>query len=239
MLLTPFAVIAGFAVGLLRGGRFENVLDTKLFWIPAVLGGFVIQTTAELIDVPARLTVFIIGAFLLVVGLSQNLHVRGVTIVVVGLSLNLVAVVANGHVPTRLEALIGAGKVDASIDPDTIVSIGALGKLESDTTQLGFLGDIVPIGLVNDVVSFGDLILLGGLFVVAMHLVGGRRRSGITVDDLLSSEPLEPTPEPETAHVNESAVGIDLRQSLDLDEQNDDYHPDDLWADEGDLESQR
>lgn len=177
MLLTPFAVIAGLITGLLRGGRFENLLRTTLVWAPVVLLGFVVQTAAELIDVPARLSVFIVGAFVLIVGLCQNLHIRGVAIIVIGLSSNLVAAVANGYVPVRLEALIGAGKVEATIDPETVVSIGALGQLEDDQTQLGFLGDIVPIGLINDVVSFGDLILIAGLFVLAMNLVTERRRA--------------------------------------------------------------
>lgn len=182
MLLTPFAVIAGLITGLLRGGRFENLLRTTLIWAPVVLAGFVVQTAAELIDVPARLSVFIIGAFVLIVGLCQNLHIRGVAIVVIGLSSNLVAAVANGYVPVRLEALIGAGKVEATIDPETVVSIGALGQLEDEQTQLGFLGDIVPIGFINDVVSFGDLILIAGLFVLAMNLITDRRRAVRTTD---------------------------------------------------------
>ncbi len=189
MLLTPFAVVAGFLTGLLRGGRFENLLDIKLIWAPVILLGFAVQTMSELADVPARLSVFIVGAFILIVGLCQNLHIRGLSIVVVGLSANLVATVANGYVPVRLEALIGAGKVEPTIDPDTIVSIGALGQLEDDKTQLNFLGDIVPIGLINDVVSFGDLILIAGLFVVAMNLVIGRRRSGATLDDVVEGRP--------------------------------------------------
>ncbi len=176
MLLTPFAVIAGLLTGLFRGGRFENLLNTRLVWTPVVFFGLVVQTTAELIDVPARLSVFIVGAFVLIVGLCQNLHIRGVSIVVIGLSSNLVAAVANGYVPVRLEALIGAGKVEATIDPDSVVSIGALGQLEDDQTQLGFLGDIVPIGLIDEVVSFGDLILIAGLFVLAMNILTDRPR---------------------------------------------------------------
>lgn len=200
MLLTPLAVVLGAIVGLLRGGSLRAVLASPVRAWPVLLGGVIIQTLAEQMDVPARLTMFVIGSFLVVVGAMANVHLRGAIVSGMGVTLNLAVVVANGHVPIRLEALIGAGEVPAGT-PAERVRLSGLWELETAETNLASLGDIVPLTIMTDVVSFGDLILLGGLFVLTMNLVLHRRRAGVDLDDLLD--------EPEA---------VDLRNVIDLEE---------------------
>lgn len=188
MILTPIAIASGLVVGLLRGGRLANILNVHVIWWPLLVAGLVLQTLAEQVGIPLRLSAYIVGAFFMIVALMQNVHIRGAGVTAFGLALNLFVTVANGHIPTRLEALIGAGRVADDVDPDTIVAIGGLGELETDSTSLAVLGDIVPISFFDEVVSFGDLILTAGIFVIAMNIVGtGRRAGGISVEEFLAA----------------------------------------------------
>ncbi len=200
MILTPIAIVSGLVVGMLRGGRLKNVLDTHVIWWPLLAAGLILQTLAEQVSIPIRLSIYVVGAFFMIVALMQNVHIRGAGVTAFGLALNLFVIVANGHIPTRLEALIGAGLLESDIDPAEVLAIGPLGKLETDATTLAVLGDIVPISFFAEVVSFGDLILTAGIFVIAMNIVGGQRRStGISVEELFADH------------------GIDLRPEADID----------------------
>lgn len=229
-MLSVLGVIAGGAVGLLRGGRFANLTGTVVRWWPLLVVGVVLQTGAELFDLPARTSLLTIGLFLLLTGLGLNLHLKGAGITMTGLSANLLVLVVNGHVPTRLEALIGVGLVDAAAPTDDLVINDGLGRLETDDTTFAFLGDIVPVGILDDVISFGDLIVVAGLFVMAMHLVSARRAVGIDLDDLLGPaiasddhvaadevdiDDIDDDFEEEWFDIN-SPEAIDLRHKIDL-----------------------
>ena len=184
-MLTLLVIIAGLLVGLARGGQVSNIRGIQVHWWPLILIGLGLQVLADRFDVPAPVSVSVIGSFLVIVAAARNLHIKGVGIALFGSVLNLLVLVANGHVPTRLESLVAVGKVEEGIDPERVLGVGTLGELETDDTRLAFLGDIVPVPLFDDVISFGDLIVMAGVFVIAMNLTLEKRRSGIDVDELL------------------------------------------------------
>lgn len=188
MLLTACAIVVGALMGLIRGGSLRAVLGSPLRYWPVLLTGAAFHTIAEQADVPFRLSVFVIGSFLLVVSALANVHLKGAVVSGIGMSLNLAAVVANGHVPIRLDALIAAGEVEPGTQASQVTIEGGLWKLEDADTRLRQLGDIVPLPFFDDVVSFGDLILIGGLTVLTMNLVLHRRRVGVEIDDLLADD---------------------------------------------------
>jgi hypothetical protein len=201
MLLTPLAIIIGVAIGLARGGNLKAPFGAPVRVWPVIAVGVVLQTFAEQWSAtPARLSVLIVGSFLLVVASLLNAHIKGAIIAGIGITLNLMAVVANGHIPLRFDALATVNdNVDLDTDP-SLIQLNELWKLEDGDTNLAAFGDIVPVPFFDEVVSFGDLILVGGLVVLAMNLVLHVRRVGIGVDDLFGAEK-EP---------------VDLREIIDL-----------------------
>lgn len=188
MLLTAVAIVVGAAIGLLRGGSLKAVLGSPLRGWPILLAGMVLHTLAEQWDgTPVRLSVLVIGSFLLVTSALLNVHLKGAVVSGMGMSLNLAAVVANGHVPIRYDALVAAGEIAPDVTEDR-VALSGLWKLEGSDTNLRQLGDIVPLPVLEDVVSFGDLILIAGLTVLSMNLVRYRRRVGPNIEEFLGEE---------------------------------------------------
>lgn len=212
MLLTAVAIVVGAAIGLARGGSLKAVLKSPLRAWPILIAGMVLHTVAEQWAVPARLSVLVVGSFLLVVSALLNVHLKGAVVSGIGISLNLAAVVANGHVPIRYEALVAAGEVGPEISEERVVLSG-LWQLEGTDTNLRQLGDIVPLAALEDVVSFGDLILIAGLTVLTMNLVRDRRRIGPDLDELLGHEDEEQSGSGDGEEIN--LVDIDLVQTDD------------------------
>jgi hypothetical protein len=186
MLLTPLAIATGLALGLARGGSLAGLRALNLRYWPLIVVGVVLQSAEQWGDVPLRLTLLIIGLFLLVVSTMANVHLKGAAITGIGLTLNLAVVVVNGHVPLRVEALKAVGGMPADADPAGY-TVNGLWRFEDDDTALRFLGDIVPVTFFEDVISFGDLILLAGLVVLFMNLLLRRPRHGVMLDELLST----------------------------------------------------
>lgn len=184
MLLTPLAILMGVLVGLARGGKLPSFARLGLRWAPVLALGLVAQTVADQRAMTGGTTLLVLGSFVLILGMVRNLHLKGMTIVSIGMLLNLTALAVNGHVPVRFDSLVA---VNPDLTRESVISVGAVRQIESDSTSLAFLGDIVPIPVLNDVISFGDLILMAGLFVVFMNVMLLKRRQGISIDELLGN----------------------------------------------------
>jgi hypothetical protein len=123
---------------------------------------------------------------------GANRNVTGIAVVGVGLVLNLAAVVLDNGMPVRGEALVAADIVEPGHVADH--DIRAPRHLETDADAFGWLGAVVPVPGLRQVVSFGDLIVLVGLADAARDL--GRRRSRLPEVDGDGDE-LFPVPEAE------------------------------------------
>lgn len=223
MIITTIAVLIGLGIGLLRGGRISNLRGVNVVLWPVLAVGLVLQAAAESFDLPGALSISIIGMFLILVGLGFNSHIRGVGIAGFGVLLNLLVTVANGHVPIRFEAIEAAGLLnDANVTPEQ-VNVGGLGELETADTRLAILGDVIPLELFSTVISFGDLITLAGIIVIAQNLLESRHRVGISVDDLFGDEgsapsgPTTPGSRTRTASAPTGASVIELDHTPPLD----------------------
>lgn len=186
-IIISVAVVAiGVAVGLARGGRIETLRAVRPQWWILLLGGFALQAFAENVDITGAASLSVIGMFLLIVALLANASIRGALIAALGVTMNLVVFVLNGAVPIRFEALGEAGLVDADTQRSQISSVGHLLELETADTRLGSLGDTIPIGLFNSVISIGDLVTFAGVIVIVSSLIAARRMAGVDVDDLFA-----------------------------------------------------
>ena len=170
MLLTSFALACGLVLGLVRRGSLRSLRTVSVRWWPVVIIGIALQATEQLESLPGQAVWYTVGLVVLVAATMANVHLKGAAISGLGLSLNLMVMLFNQYIPLRWDALTAVRSDLAGVDPSS-VSINGLWQAETASTRLAFLGDIIPVSATGDVVSFGDLILLAGLVVLAMNLL--------------------------------------------------------------------
>jgi hypothetical protein len=103
-----------------------------------------------------------------------NLRHAGMGVVFVGIALNLVVMGLNGGMPVRAEAIVAAGITTASEDVEAL-DFGTKRHLETEADLLPVLGDIIPVPVAGEVLSFGDLAMSVGVAAVLVNLL--RRRA--------------------------------------------------------------
>ena len=176
-MLTVLAVVLGLVIGVLSGGRLARLTGVDVHHTPLAVAGFVLPMIATRLDPPAPEAWVAIGLLCVAAFAASNLHLVGMGVVLVGVLCNLAPIVVNGHFPVDPDAVIAAGlATEASIG--TIELSGGRALAEADD-HLRFLGDVIPVPVSGQVLSFGDLIILVGLVDVAAHLVMRRRRRRI------------------------------------------------------------
>lgn len=220
MLLTPLAIALGVVLGLIRGGSLSALKSVRVRYWPLLGLGVVLQSAEQWGDLPARLALYLVGVALLVGVTMLNVHLKGSAITGFGLTLNLMAVLVNGYVPLRADSFKAVGGMPLDAEPADWVIINGLWRFEDSNTLLRPLGDIVPVPILDDVISFGDLIMLAGLAVLATNLLLRQPRRSVTIDDLLPDEDTSALVEDNvlTTHATHSA-SLDLRdQQIDLDQ---------------------
>ncbi len=216
MVLTPLAIGIGLLIGFLRGGSLEAVLKNRVAAWPFLVAGVVLQTVGESFDLPGRAIIVTAGLLCLIVGAMRNVHIAGAAIAGIGVTLNMAVLVVNGYIPVSFDALTAFGN-DVTVNP----AATGLWRIESDESSLSFLGDVVPTPVLNTPISFGDLIMLAGLLVIAMNVVLDGRTTGITADDLFGDDRSTANPGaglpglgPDAVIEPEEFDDIDLREAV-------------------------
>lgn len=175
MWFIALAVLLGVAAGKLRGGSSVRVADHEIRWATLLVAGLAARLLTSGLGLSGA-SLPLVASFLLLGAFAWgNLRLVGMPIFLLGLALNFAPVVVNGGMPVRGDAVVAA-HVASAADLDA-VDLGAGRHLEAADDSLTFLGDIVPIPFLREVVSFGDLILAAGLAdVVANLMLPSRRR---------------------------------------------------------------
>jgi MFS family permease len=165
-------IALGLIAGLLAGGKITNLASVRLRWIGVLFLAVIVRFATEVaisahieIVQTLRLALFGLAFGLLLVGLWVNRSHPGLSLAFIGILSNATAVVINGgYMPIWEPSLIAAG-----FDPGTIVSPFhkiLSGGLSADfLLHAGPIGDIlpIPIPLIQNVASIGDLFLSAGL----------------------------------------------------------------------------
>lgn len=179
MVLVVVAVLVGLLAGRLRRPAGGHGLRPRVrgLWLLGTGLALVASTLAldgDLVTVVNALGLAVLAAFA-----GANRSITGFAVVGLGLVGNLAALVLNNGLPVRAEALLRADVVEptelATYRPDEPRHV------ETDADAFGWLGLIVPVPLVREVLSFGDLVVLIGL-ADAMRDVF-RRRARPTLRD--------------------------------------------------------
>ncbi len=174
MRFTMVAVGAGTLIGFLAGGRLSH-LGERTFRAWALLAaGIVLQAAAAAAGSGAGLALLVLSYLLLLAFAAANAALVGMWLVALGVGLNLVTIAVNGGMPVRPSALVAAGVAEAhEVDH---LGLGAKRHLERPSDRLTATSDIVPVPVLREVLSFGDIIMSVGVADVIVHLMRPRRR---------------------------------------------------------------
>jgi len=168
------AVLIGSTFGTIRGGRLANLMRIRLH---APLLAAVAIGSGMAIDHWSVTLPRLVALAGIVAGLTlawRNIHLAGMMIVGIGITANLIPVVLNGALPVRGDALIEAQIIQPSELP--LATLSGSREFADGSTLLADLGDTIPLRVTNQVLSYGDLILLVGLADVIAN--GMRRKRG-------------------------------------------------------------
>ncbi len=163
------AIGLGFLLALVFGGRFRNLGERTLrswFLLPL---GLALQLTAieSHGDTWPFLLVLLSYAFLFAFAVA-NVSVTGFWMILLGVTLNALAIGLNHGMPVSHDALDHTGR-HAGV-------FAAESHAHRSSDKALFLGDVVPVTPLGEVVSFGDLVLGVGLVDVIIHLMRPARR---------------------------------------------------------------
>ena len=188
---TGIALVVGIVLGFVLGGRPRNVTRRPLRGIEALAAAVVLQAIPQLVDVSGTtgLACVLLSYALLLAFALINLRLVGMPVVLVGLLLNIAVITVNGGMPVRTEAI-------RTVDPHVRlaeIDFGAKRHLEDRSDKLTILGDVLPVPPIDQVLSFGDLILSFGVADVVFRLLkpagAVRRRRRPTVSEVVALLP--------------------------------------------------
>lgn len=156
------AAAAAFA-GRARGGSLESLAATRLTWLPLLWTALVLQIAPALwleLSGTAAVGVILASNLLLVGFLLVNRKLPGIGLMAAGLLLNVVVIGANRAMPVSGRAADLAGVAS------TPTQANFEHELMSPSTVLPWLGDVIPLPRLGEVLSLGDVLLVGGIAVL-------------------------------------------------------------------------
>lgn len=166
------AVALGGVIGVCRAPAGVHTARPRLhhIWVFGIGGIFyalslLLNSDLAPLALAASFAAFIAAAM-------ANRHLTGAVLVGLGLLLNLTALVLNNGVAVRQSALEQATGTTAGQEAD----LAGAQHLESRRDTFGALGAVVPIRPTQNVLSFGDLIVILGAAEATRELTRRRRR---------------------------------------------------------------
>jgi len=187
------AVALGIIVGFVRGGSLKTFGEAHLRAVWVVFGGVAFQVGAAAADGrDLRWLAFalVLASFACVFAFAAlNFQLPGMTLIALGSLCNFIVISANGGMPVSLDAL---QKVGLGNPFENGAAVKGAHHALTDASRLRFLADVIPINVVANVVSVGDILLWAGLLLLIQKLmVGprGKRRRGAGKMASARSEP--------------------------------------------------
>lgn len=178
--------LVGCLIGVLVGGSFSGLADVQLRHeglLLILIGVYLLLPMAsDLVALPSSVTraLWFASLGLACVAAATNIGTPGFSMVWAGILLNFVVIAANGGMPVSISTTIAASGLTADA-VESLVHLDPYRLAMTETTWLGFLGDIVPLPLPSPfgaVLSVGDLLLSfgAGLFVASSMVRNARDR---------------------------------------------------------------
>ena len=176
MRLAVLALLAGLVVAVAAGGRPGNIPAERLRWPALTLLAVALYWAPSLLGAsPSAAVVLILFSYASLLAFAlANLRLTGMAVVALGLGLNALVIVANDGMPVDPRAVVSTGL--ASPGELEAIELGAGRQWQEPDDRLAVLGDVVPVAVLDEVVSFGDLVLAAGLANVGFRLLRPARR---------------------------------------------------------------
>lgn len=175
MVVLLLAVILGGVLGRVGAPLAMDGLRPRVRRLPLLGLGASGHVLAHVVDGDAATVLIALSLAVLLAFVSANTHVTGMVVIGGGLLLNLLAVVLNDGMPVRASALVTADVVEAA-DLGAIQFAGPR-HLETASDPAAVLGDVIPVPMAREVVSFGDLVIVLGAADAVRVLARRRRRA--------------------------------------------------------------
>lgn len=178
MYFTAVGVVVGLALGLLTGGRLEHLGERRFRGAALLAAGLVVQFASGWLGEDRTVALVIVSYLLLLAFAGANVHLVGMGVVLIGLAMNFVTIAWNGGMPVRREAVVAAGIADW--DEVEQLEMHQKRHLERPDDDLMVISDIIPVPVLREVLSFGDIVMSVGVVDVLVHLLQplpmGKRR---------------------------------------------------------------
>ena len=180
MVLLLIAVAVGGVAGLLRPALGRHAARPQVVRIGWLAVGAALNAASVLASGDLA-TLALAGSLTALLWFAAgNRAITGVAVIGVGLLLHLVALGVHGGMPVRAEALVRAGVVD-SVD-DAAAALDPPHRLETSRDPLPILGDVIPLAATQEVLSFGDLVVVLGVADAVRDLARRRTRPARQAD---------------------------------------------------------
>ena len=181
MLLVVAVALAGIVAGRLRPpagghGTRPHLHQLPLLTVAAAAVAASVVVPDGLSTVTRGVGLAAITAFAL-----RNRQVTGIAVAGLGALLNLLGLVLNNGIPVRPEALVDAGVVTAAEVRDH--EPPEPHHLQTDDDRFAWLGAVAPFSPTEQVLSFGDLLVLVGGFDALRDLSRRRARPPAVPDE--------------------------------------------------------
>ena len=166
-------ILLALIVGAVSGGGLPRLADLRLRWTIILVVALALRVGAGVsreIGISAEIPVgwaFIAAYGLIFVWLWQNWRVPGLQIAAVGIGANMLAILLNGgQMPIWAAAYSAAGFTEAAIANDPFHFLLRSDTIAEFVASGGLFGDVIPlpVPVIRDVVSIGDVILAIGIF---------------------------------------------------------------------------
>ena len=170
------AVGVAFLLAPLFGGRLRHLSGrTMRLWFLLPLG-LALQLAAIESRGDTWPFLLVLGSYALLFTFAVvNLPVTGMWLVVLGLVLNALAIGLNHGMPVGHKAQRNAG--------DNPAVLAVLHHDQRSSDRLLIIGDVIPVAPLNEIVSFGDIILGVGIIDVLVNLMRPAKRRRDTDND--------------------------------------------------------
>lgn len=165
-----FFVAVALVAGLARGGSLTSLAETRVRWLILLFEGLFIQVAFDVWDPPGLtqsggLAVLLLSNAAVGTFLVLNRRIPGTLVIAAGLLLNTIVIAANQAMPVSPSAAETAG-----LEPPSSISDDLKHERLDSETRLGWLGDIIPVPGIKEVLSLGDIVLaLGAARLVYMQ----------------------------------------------------------------------
>lgn len=171
------------SAGLLRGGSLASLADTRLRWLVLLFEGLLIQVAFDIWDPPGLtasggLAVLLVSNVAVAGFLVLNARIPGMLLIGLGLLLNSLVITANQAMPVSATAAARAG-----LEPPPVSSDDIKHERLDSSTRLGWLGDVIAVPGLKEVLSLGDVVLALGVGRVVYMQSTERRRAKTRPDE--------------------------------------------------------